>query len=85
MAKERLQLLIEPRQRVILDRESTRTGRPIGELVRDAIDAQYDGNRERRLAAFEEMKKRRVEIDLTPEEIERMIASEHDLPLENER
>jgi len=84
MAKERLQLLIEPRQRVILDRESTRTGKPVGELIRDAIDARYDRDRERKRAAMEEMRERRVEIDLTPEAIERMIRSEHDLPMETE-
>ncbi len=84
MPKERLQLLIEPRQRVMLDRESTRTGRPIGELIREAIDARYDGDRERRLEALEEMKRRQVDINLTPEEIERMIRSEHDLPMERE-
>lgn len=78
MAKERLQLLIEPRQRVALDRESTRTGRPIGELVRDAIDARYDADRERRMAAFEEMKRMRVEINLSPEEIERLIQTKYD-------
>ena len=78
MAKERLQLLIEPRQRVMLDRESLRTGRPIGELIREAIDARYDGDRERRRAAVEEMRKRRVKINLSPEELERIIQSEHD-------
>ncbi len=80
MAKERLQLLIEPRQRVVLDRESQRTGRPIGELVRDAIDARYDADREAKRAALAQMKARKpIAIDLTPEEIERMIQSEHDL------
>lgn len=79
MAKERLQLLIEPRQRAILDRESRRTGRPIGELVREAIDARYGADREAKRRAFEEMKGRRITISLTPEEIERMIQSEHDL------
>ncbi len=78
MPKERLQLLLEPRQRVALDRESTRTGRPIGELVRDAIDARFDADRERRLEAFERIRVGRVDIKLSPEEIERMIQSEHD-------
>lgn len=79
MAKERLQLLIEPRQRVVLDRESRRTGRPIGELVRDAIDARYDADREAKRRAFEEIERRRINVSLTPEEIERMIQSEHGL------
>lgn len=79
MAKERLQLLLEPRQRVALDRESTRTGRPIGELVRDAIDARFDADRDAKIAAFEEVSRMRADINLTPEEIERMIQSEHDL------
>lgn len=80
MAKQRLQLLIEPRQRVVLDRESRRTGRPIGELVRDAIDARYDADWEAKRRALAQMKARKpIAIDLSPEEIERMIQSEHDL------
>lgn len=85
MPKERLQLLLEPRQRVLLDRESTRTGRPIGELVRDAIDSRFDGDRERRLEALERIRNRRVEVGLSPEEIERMIQSEHDWDPERHR
>jgi predicted DNA-binding protein len=79
MLSERFQILLEPRQRQALDRESKRTGRPIGELIREAIDARFDADREARIAAFEEVSRMRAEIRLSPEEIERMIQSEHDI------
>ena len=80
MLSERLQILLQPRQRDLLDREARRTGRPIGELVREAIDERFDAERERKLAAVREIEERApIGVELSPETIERMIASEHDL------
>jgi predicted DNA-binding protein len=55
MKSERFQILLEPDQRGRLDRESARTGKPIGALIREAIDARY-GDREKRRAAVAGMR-----------------------------
>lgn len=74
---ERFQLLLEPGQRARLDREAARLGKPVGALIRDAIDTVY-GEREGRRAAVAAM--RAVEADERapePDELERLIGSEH--------
>lgn len=79
MLSERLQILLEPAQRALLDRESKRSGRPIGELVREAVEARYGGAPKRRRAAVRAM--RAVEPagpELEPDEIEQLIRAEHD-------
>lgn len=79
MLSERLQILLEPHQRQALDREARRSGRPIGALVREAIDARYDADRERRLEAARRMRSAQpAGPELSPEEIERLIRTEHD-------
>jgi len=81
MLSSRLQILLTPEHRARLDAEAKRTGKPIGELVRDAIDARYEGvTREARLAAVAEMREvaKRSRSDApSPEELNRMIDEEH--------
>jgi hypothetical protein len=49
----RLQILIDEQRYAILERESQRTGRPVAELIRDAVDARYGADLAARRAAFE--------------------------------
>jgi hypothetical protein len=78
MLKERLQILISTDQRRRLEREARRRGTSIGSVVRDAVDAQLGGvTREERRAAIDEIIAMRGEY-ASPEEINRIAASEHD-------
>ncbi|CAN5331560.1 hypothetical protein BH23ACT9_BH23ACT9_23180 [soil metagenome] len=48
----RLQILIDDRRMDLLEREAQRTGRPIAELIRDAVDARYGVDLTERRAAY---------------------------------
>ncbi|MGH8905852.1 MAG: ribbon-helix-helix protein, CopG family [Egibacteraceae bacterium] len=47
----RLQILIDEDRYHLLDRESQRSGKPIAELIRDAVDDRYGTDDEKRRAA----------------------------------
>lgn len=86
MLTERLQLLLTPEQRARLGAEAKRTGKPIGELVRNAIDVRYGAVRpEERMRAVAEMRaaagrhSNRGEAP-SPAELNRLIAEEHSPP-----
>jgi hypothetical protein len=49
----RLQILVDDQRYAVLERESQRTGRPVAELIRDAIDGHYGVDLESRRAAYE--------------------------------
>jgi hypothetical protein len=51
----RLQILIDEPRYALLERESRRTGRPIAELIREAVDASYGVDREKRRAAADRL------------------------------
>jgi len=78
MLKERLQLLISAEQRKRLEDEARRTGRSVGALVREAIDAQLGtATRHERLRAVEEIAALRG-VYLPLEELESVIAEERE-------
>jgi hypothetical protein len=78
MLKERLQILVSTDQRRRLEREARRRGTSIGSVVRDAVDAQLGGvTPEERRAAFDRILAMRGKGRyLSPEEINRIAASE---------
>ena len=49
----RTQIMLEERQYERLKREAASSGRSIGDLVREAIDAKYDSKQERMWKALE--------------------------------
>lgn len=49
----RLQILIDEGRYAVLERESTRTGKPVAELVRDALDSRYGVDMSARRRAYE--------------------------------
>lgn len=49
----RLQILLDERRYAVLARESQQTGRPVAELIRDAIDGHYGVDLDSRRAAYE--------------------------------
>lgn len=51
----RLQLLIDEERFGLLERESRRSGRPIAELIREAVDARYGIDVAARRAAYEQL------------------------------
>lgn len=54
MLSERLQILVEPAQRRLLETEARRRGTSVGALVREAIDLRYGATtREDRLGALQ--------------------------------
>jgi hypothetical protein len=79
MLTERLQILVEPRQRRRLRAEARRRGTSVGTLVREAIDAHLGGgSREERLRAVEEMRAAPPGPFVTPDELDRLAEAEHD-------
>jgi len=73
MLKERLQLLISAEQRKRLEDEARRTGRSVGALVREAIDARFGAvTREDRLQAVEEIRSMESGHFLPPDELGRL-------------
>jgi hypothetical protein len=82
MLKERLQILVSTDQRRRLEREARRRGTSVGSVVRDAVDAQLGGvTPEERHAALDRIIAMRGTY-LSPEEINRIAASEKDEELE---
>ena len=51
----RLQILIDDERHALLEREAQRTGRPVVELIRDAVDARYGIDRAAQRGAFERL------------------------------
>lgn len=49
----RLQVLLDDERYALLDRESSATGRPVSELVREAIDQRYRVDLDARRAAYQ--------------------------------
>lgn len=49
----RLQILIDERRYAVLEKEAARTGRPVAELIRDAIDTRFAVDLDARRAAYE--------------------------------
>lgn len=81
MYDQRMQLLLSKAQRTRLDRESARTGRPISELVREAIDVHFevDEDADRRRAAADWILSRpKAENPMSIEEINELIDSRYD-------
>lgn len=56
----RVQLLIDAERYELLERESTRTGRGVSELIRDAVDSRFGYDLAARRAAYERF------LDLAP-------------------
>ncbi len=51
----RLQILIDEDRHALLERESQRSGRPVAELIRHAVDARYGIDLAERRRAFERL------------------------------
>lgn len=49
----RIQLLVDDQRYALLEREAATTGRPVSELIRDAIDGRYDVDLATRHAAYQ--------------------------------
>jgi hypothetical protein len=49
----RLQILIDEERYALLEREAERTGRPVAELIRDAVDARFGVDPLARRAAYD--------------------------------
>lgn len=79
MYSERLQVLLAPEQRRMLDEEAQRTGLSAAALIRAAIEARYGGAAApQRRAAVERMRQRRA-VAPTPAELDELIAERFDL------
>ena len=79
MLSERLQLLLSPEQKRRLEHEAATTGRSIGALVREAIDAVYDVTpASRRRAALDEILAMGPVAVPGPEELRELIDASHD-------
>lgn len=82
MLKERLQILVSTEQRRRLQQEASRRGTSIGNVIRDAVDAQLGAiTVEDRRMALDEILAMRGRF-ASPEELNRLAASEHDDQLE---
>lgn len=79
MLDHRLQILVSKRQHARLEFEAKERGSSIGELVREAIDQRYEGpSRGERLRAVEEIAAMRGGPAPSPEQINRLVAEEHE-------
>jgi hypothetical protein len=82
MLTKRLQVLVTPQQRRRLAAEAQRRGSSVGELVREAIDSIVGGvSAEERQRAVEEIARMEPGKFVGPDELDRLIESEHELPL----
>lgn len=82
MLTKRLQVLVTPQQRRRLATEARRRGSSVGELVREAIDSIVGGvSSEERQRAVEEIARMEPRKFVGPDELDRLIDSEHELPL----
>jgi hypothetical protein len=78
MLKERLQILVSTEQRRRLEQEARRRRTSIGNVIRDAVDAQLGVvTAEDRRAALDEILAMRGRF-ASPDELNRLAASEHD-------
>lgn len=78
MYTQRMQILLSPEQRRRLEAEAKRRGASVGSLVREAIDARFQGfTREERIRAVEEIRKMKGRF-LPPEELNRIVEEERD-------
>jgi len=82
MLTKRLQVLVTPQQQRRLATEAQRRGASVGELVREAIDSIVGGvSAEERQRAVEEIARMGPGKFVGPDELDRLIESEHELPL----
>jgi hypothetical protein len=51
----RLQILVDDRRYALLEREAEATGRPVAELIREAIDTRYGVDLDARHAAYRQI------------------------------
>lgn len=83
MFKERLQLLISKEQRRRLEDEAARRDASVASVIREAIDVHFGTvDRSARLRAVDELRAMEDGRFLAPDELDRVIASEHDELLE---
>lgn len=79
MYTERLQILISKEQRRRLEQEAKRRGASVASVIRDAVDDRLgDITRDDRIAAAEWIATMEPLPEISPEELERMIAEAYD-------
>jgi len=79
MLKERLQILVSTDQRRRLEQEAQRRGTSVASVIRDAVDAQLGApTAADRRAALDEILAMRGGRFATPEELNRIVESEHE-------
>lgn len=78
MLSSRLQVLIDPERRRLLDAEARRRGTSVASLVREAVDARFGGvAKADRLRAVDDLRKMRGRF-VEPGELERIGAAQRD-------
>ena len=79
MFSERFQILLSPEQRRRLEEEASARGTSAAAVVREAIDARFGHlSRQERIRAAEEIAAMRTGVELSPEEINRIVAEERE-------
>jgi hypothetical protein len=79
MLKERMQILVTSDQRRRLEREAQRRGTSVASVIRDAVDAQLGTpTAADRRAALDEILAMRGGRYASPDELNRIVASEHE-------
>ncbi len=79
MLSERLQILVTPEQRRLLESEAKRRRSSVGGLIRDAIEARFGGvSRDERIEAVEEIAKMEGGRVMPPDELNRIFEEERD-------
>ncbi len=79
MLDQRLQILVSHEQRALLEAEAKRRRSSVGSLIREAIDARFGAvSREERVRAAEEIAAMRAAPELTPREIDEILAAERE-------
>jgi hypothetical protein len=79
MLNQRLQILVSSEQRRRLESEARRRQTSVAALIREAIDARYEGvTIEERLKALDEIGKMSGGPYLSPAELERIVAAERE-------
>lgn len=78
MYSERMQILVSPDQRRMLEEEARRTGSSVASLVREAVDARFrQPTREQRMGAAARMAARSAEY-VPPDELKGLIDDRFD-------
>jgi len=81
-APDRLQVLVSPAQRRALEAEAKRRGTPVGDLIREAVDARFGATSpEERLEALAGIEKTAGRF-LTPAELDRIVEEEREAVLD---